>query len=451
MTTSPRTFGYDANFSPPLKKRLECPICLLAQKDPLQTPCGHRFCANCIDNALRLTGQRCPIDNKALSLTQLFPDNFARREVLSLSVLCNNSKPGCVWKGELRELEDHLCVCQFIEIKCPFSCGSIFTRDRFSTHQQECEKKPVPCLYCEIVFPSEQIEEHQPFCSKTKPQPYIQQLLLQLNHKLLKWTGHIQLLGHTPTTLQAHFFSFDSQEINTIYWPPNLKFAIQSGSKECEQSLDLGKRMNQIVKVDFITDRNQNMENFFVEKMFYVCRISYSKKKKNDLILQLVWDSEKRECVLCVFKDANIKFLTKKMENRNLSGTNGLMRNSNSSHAGQVWPPVAGISINSAIPRINVAPDILLSQAPPTGVNPGNTPVITQPVWSPLLVYPSLLSAYVGTPNILTYSQLNTSPINFPSTYMDTASYFILDGQNSSSIAHTHVNPVDPVDGKILS
>lgn len=45
--------GYDAKFDPPLDKRLECPICLLAQRDPMQTPCGHRFCSPCILRALR--------------------------------------------------------------------------------------------------------------------------------------------------------------------------------------------------------------------------------------------------------------------------------------------------------------------------------------------------------------------------------------------------------------
>lgn len=49
------------------------------------------------------TGQRCPVDNEMLSEDQLFPDNFAKREILSLTVRCPNL--GCADKMELRHLE----------------------------------------------------------------------------------------------------------------------------------------------------------------------------------------------------------------------------------------------------------------------------------------------------------------------------------------------------------
>lgn len=43
------------------------------------------------------------MDNEMLLEDQLFPDNFAKREILSLTVRCPNS--GCAEKMELRHLE----------------------------------------------------------------------------------------------------------------------------------------------------------------------------------------------------------------------------------------------------------------------------------------------------------------------------------------------------------
>lgn len=41
--------GYDATFIEPLDKDLECPVCLFALKEPLQTSCGHLICKTCAD------------------------------------------------------------------------------------------------------------------------------------------------------------------------------------------------------------------------------------------------------------------------------------------------------------------------------------------------------------------------------------------------------------------
>lgn len=54
------------------------------------------------------TGQRCPVDNEMLSEDQLFPDNFAKREILSLTVRCPNSD--CSDTMELRHLEVRILV-----------------------------------------------------------------------------------------------------------------------------------------------------------------------------------------------------------------------------------------------------------------------------------------------------------------------------------------------------
>lgn len=45
--------GYDVEFDPPLESKYECPICLMALRAAVQTPCGHRFCHGCIRKSLR--------------------------------------------------------------------------------------------------------------------------------------------------------------------------------------------------------------------------------------------------------------------------------------------------------------------------------------------------------------------------------------------------------------
>lgn len=50
---APPTLGYDADFDPPLENKYECPICLMALRTAVQTPCGHRFCRGCIERSIR--------------------------------------------------------------------------------------------------------------------------------------------------------------------------------------------------------------------------------------------------------------------------------------------------------------------------------------------------------------------------------------------------------------
>ena len=45
--------GYNIEFVDELSECQQCSICLLAMRNPVQTPCGHRFCKSCLLKSLR--------------------------------------------------------------------------------------------------------------------------------------------------------------------------------------------------------------------------------------------------------------------------------------------------------------------------------------------------------------------------------------------------------------
>lgn len=154
--------GYDVEFDPPLESKYECPICLMALRAAVQTPCGHRFCRSCIEKSIRDTGQRCPVDNEILLERQLFPDNFAKREILSLTVRCPNK--GCSDKMELRHLENHVNQCQFATVPCPL-CQELVWKSQLEEHTSlQCQRRPMSCPDCVESFVYEESKLHEQLC-----------------------------------------------------------------------------------------------------------------------------------------------------------------------------------------------------------------------------------------------------------------------------------------------
>ncbi|XP_043938763.1 TNF receptor-associated factor 6 [Protopterus annectens] len=156
------TQGYDVEFDPPLESKYECPICLMALREAVQTPCGHRFCKGCILKSIRDAGPKCPIDNEILLENHLFPDNFAKREILSLTVKCPNK--GCLQKMELRHLEEHQVHCKFATMEC-IHCQCFFLKNEEFEHQtQHCPRRKVSCENCALQMPYDETEIHNQTC-----------------------------------------------------------------------------------------------------------------------------------------------------------------------------------------------------------------------------------------------------------------------------------------------
>ena len=150
--------GFDCEFvNKPLEPiPSECPVCLLAFREPYQTTCcGYEFCRVCIER-VRTVNKPCPCCNA--KEFGCFEDKRLKRFLNNFKVHCTNKKQGCQWVGELGELEKHLNSnpsqdkqlegCQFTEVQC-LHCSMSFQRSNVEVHQNdECLKRPFSCEYC---------------------------------------------------------------------------------------------------------------------------------------------------------------------------------------------------------------------------------------------------------------------------------------------------------------
>ena len=154
--------GFDENFDPPLEHDFECSICLFGLRNPVQTPCGHRFCRGCIMRSLKTSGSFCPNDQQSMNESQLNVDNFVNKMMMDRQVFCRyKTTTGCTWKGRLGELETHLSECKFVLKDCPNDCGMNMAKREISTHVTEhCTERKITCRFCAIQVKWKYLQIH---------------------------------------------------------------------------------------------------------------------------------------------------------------------------------------------------------------------------------------------------------------------------------------------------
>nr|UCK81548.1 TNF receptor-associated factor 6-like protein [Arenicola marina] len=162
--------GYDPSlFLSPVEEKFNCPICMMVLREPVQTTCGHRYCGDCMTHWLRCkkidVATRCPVCNELVSTVNLYPDNFAKREIMSLTVKCKNGDKGCQQVMELRHLKDHEQQCEFAEVTCPQGCGGAIRRSDVTRHvTQVCSRRDVACPNCGRPTSADLLDEHVETC-----------------------------------------------------------------------------------------------------------------------------------------------------------------------------------------------------------------------------------------------------------------------------------------------
>lgn len=99
--------GHLYDYQDDVDDELQCHICLQPLLRPMDTPCGHTYCYQCLSSFLR-DQDFCPVDRQRLQLPQCRPSSLLVRNLLDkLSVLCpfhaecQGTMPRC-------ELQPHL-------------------------------------------------------------------------------------------------------------------------------------------------------------------------------------------------------------------------------------------------------------------------------------------------------------------------------------------------------
>ena len=144
--------GYDYEFvDTNLPDEFQCPICTLVPRDVHQASCcGKMFCKSCLDELKRTyTRHTCPNCRTNLTNNHFFPDVNTNRKIRNLHIYCTNKDKKCLWKGSLRDINNHLSTCPFQMVECSNKCGTQLERHNLENHfVNNCLKRIVTCVYC---------------------------------------------------------------------------------------------------------------------------------------------------------------------------------------------------------------------------------------------------------------------------------------------------------------
>jgi E3 ubiquitin-protein ligase NRDP1 len=150
--------GLDINrFADIVDEELKCSICLNVLESPVNGPCGHVFCRQCIytwlesgvtarssrgsSRSIYVSGT-CPVDRKSLFREELIEAAIPLRAILSkLKIRCDFHEYGCQSIVTVGSLKDHVKVCNFNPeevIQCQNGCAKLFARKNLINRPHNC-------------------------------------------------------------------------------------------------------------------------------------------------------------------------------------------------------------------------------------------------------------------------------------------------------------------------
>ena len=132
-----------------------CPVCTELLTEPFLTDCGHHLCHTCHGRLLAEHKAQCHECQEPYALKDARLNKHLQRLVYGLKVYCKHHKEGCMWKGELLNLQGHLDpkkgTCDYVLIPCSLSCGEHVRSGAMKEHRKSL------CQMCQ----TEGLKRHQ--------------------------------------------------------------------------------------------------------------------------------------------------------------------------------------------------------------------------------------------------------------------------------------------------
>eukprot|EP00899_Mesostigma_viride_P002568 jgi/Mesvir1/12311/Mv00507-RA.2 len=147
----------------PIPEELLCTICTGVLLDPVEGPCEHLACRECLDGWFQQSKEKtCPTCRQPLADCTIKPGHRAVRSQLdAFEVTCDNATRGCTAVINLGVLPGHLSSCgKGIEICSNSGCVATVLREDLAKHLQACPHRIVSCRRCDAKIKHQNEQMH---------------------------------------------------------------------------------------------------------------------------------------------------------------------------------------------------------------------------------------------------------------------------------------------------
>lgn len=219
-----------------------CNICTNVLRDPRLTECcGQHYCESCLTRWLnKKKSKTCP-HCREVDFVHIRNKNL-KRQIVNLDSYCANKHEGCMWRGKLEDLQNHLesdTGCSHALILCPKECGAKkFKRKDLRDHQKlHCAltvvKCPNGCLTRELTAAERKRQRVGVFRSDPVTELLRKDLQQHLTESCCLRRSKCEHCGHEDTSQAITGKGFGPQHVYSPHYPDCCPNALVDCPNSC--------------------------------------------------------------------------------------------------------------------------------------------------------------------------------------------------------------------------